>query len=169
MKDFLLEGLLYPFVAILFCLAFGVPFTYAGFQTIHVTGIKEDNVVNMDFTRTHYWGLYKVENHVEGVIGADLANDRFRQGGYWRRAAGGFLVTETESIRLMAGSSDVDDALKWDMVNSINDFIDNPSATHYEKTFRIHNIFGWFGLPFLIIGILGLIGWPGSIIKRLRD
>lgn len=169
MKEFLLEGLLYPFIAILFFLAFGVPFTYAGFQTIQIEGTKENGIVSMDFTRTHFWGIYKTENHVEDVIGADLANDRFRQGGFWRRAAGVFLVTETDVVRLMAGSSDVDDALKWDMVRSINEFVNNPADTYYEETFRIHNIFGWFGLPFLIIGILGLIGWPGSIINRLRN
>ena len=169
MKEFLLEGLLYPLVAILFCLAFGVPFTYAGFQTIHVEGMKTDGVVRMDFSRTHFWGLYRVEKHVEGVLGADLANDRFRQGGFWRRAAGVFLVTETEAIRLMAGSSDVDDDLKWEMVNSINAFVDTPGSIKYDQTFRIHNIFGWFGLPFLLLGVLGLMGWPGMILKRLRD
>jgi hypothetical protein len=169
MKGFLLEGLLYPFFAILFCLAFGVPFTYAGFQIIHVEGTKENGVVSMDVTRRHYWGLYTVENHVDHVINADLANDRFRQGGYWRRASGVFLVTETDRVRVMAGSSDVDDKLKWKIVESINEFVEDPNATYYDETYRIHNIFGWFGLPFLVLGILGLIGWPGTIIKKMRD
>lgn len=169
MKEFLLEGLLYPFIAILFCLAFGVPFTYAGFQTIHLQGSKSTGIVTMNLTREHYWGLYKVEVQVVGVLNADMANDRFRQGGYWRRASGVFLVTEKDRVRVMAGSSDVDDKLKWEIVESVNEFINNPVATRYDETYRIHNVFGWFGLPFLILGVLGLVGWPGAIIKRLRD
>jgi hypothetical protein len=169
MKDFLLEGLLYPFLAILFCLAFGVPFTYAGFQTIHVEGFRENGVITMDIERKHFWGLYTVERHVENAINADLTTARFRQGGRWRRATGVFLITEGEPVRVMAGSSDADYKLKWEMINSINDFIKSENELIYNRTFHIHNIFGWFGLPFLVLGILGLIGWPGSIIKRLRD
>jgi hypothetical protein len=81
MKDFFLEALLYPFLAILFCLVYGVPFTFAGFQTIHLQGFKENGSVSMHFEREHFWGLYTVEEYIEGVQRADLANDRFRQGG----------------------------------------------------------------------------------------
>jgi hypothetical protein len=38
MKDFLLEALLKPLAAILFCLVFGLPFVYIGFQTVQVEG-----------------------------------------------------------------------------------------------------------------------------------
>ena len=169
MKDFLLEGLLYPFLAILFCLAFGIPFTFAGFQTIRLSGVKENGNVNMHLQREHYWGLYRVETQVEGILGAEWKNYRFRQSGYWRRSASVYLVTDTEPVRVIAGSSDVDEKLKWEIINSVNDFIKDPGAADYEETFRIRNIFGWFGLPFLLLGCLGLIGWPGSIIKRLRD
>jgi hypothetical protein len=168
MKEFLLEGLLYPFLAILFCPAFGVPFTYAGFQTIHLSGGKENGDVTMHLQREHYWGLYRVEEQAEGVLGAEWKNFRFRQSGYWRRAASVYLVTETEPLRVIAGSSDADENLKWEIIHSVNDFIKDPGATVYEETFRIHNKFGWFDLPFLVLGILGLIGWPGSILKRLR-
>ena len=169
MNDFFLEALLYPFLAILFCLTFGVPFTYAGFQTIHLKGLKENGRVNMYLAREHYWGLYNVDEYIEGVQGADLANDRFRQGGWWRRATGVFLVTETEAVRVIAGSSDVDDKLKREIVEGVNEYIDNPNKLSYDETFRIHNVFGWFGLPFLVLGVLGLVNWPGSIIKNLKD
>jgi hypothetical protein len=80
-----------------------------------------------------------------------------------------FLETQNEAIRLIAGSSDVDDALKLDVVRSINDFVKNVNQTDNEKTIRLSNIFGWFGMPFLLLGILGLIGLPFSIIKHLKD
>jgi hypothetical protein len=123
----------------------------------------------MHSMREHFGGLYRIEEHLEGVIGADLRNDRFRQGGYWRRAVGVHLVTETGSVRVSTGSSDVDDKLKWEIVESVNVFVESPNAIRYDETYRIHNVFGWFSLPFLTLGILGLVGWPGSILKRLRD
>jgi hypothetical protein len=169
MKEFLLEGLLYPFLAISFCPAFGIPFTYAGFQTIHLEGTKMNGSTSMHLQREHFWGLYRIEEHIEGVTGAVLKNDRFRQAGYWRRAVGVHLVSQTETVRVIAGSSDVDDKLKREIINSVNDFVDNPGRSRFDETYHIHNVFGWFGLPFLILGILGLVGWPGSIFKRLRD
>jgi hypothetical protein len=54
MKDFFLEALLYPFLVILFCLVFGVPFPFAGFQTIHPHGLKENGSFNMHFEREHF-------------------------------------------------------------------------------------------------------------------
>lgn len=51
MKEFLIKALLQPFVAILFCLAFGLPFVYVGFQTVYVEGTKdEQGMVTIDFT-----------------------------------------------------------------------------------------------------------------------
>lgn len=168
MKDFLLEGLLYPFLAIAFCLAFGLPFTYAGFQVIHLQGGKQDGSVSMSLRREHFWGLYVVEQDVDAVLGADLKNDRFRQDGRWRRASGVHLVTETGSVRVIAGSSDADGALKWEIVNDVNDFVASPLEAAFDETYRIHNAFGWFGLPFLVLGVLGLLGWPSAILKRVR-
>jgi hypothetical protein len=77
-----------------------------------------------------------------------------------------FLVTKSEAHRVMAGSTDVDEKLKWRTVKNINEYIDNPNVLSYNKTFRIHNVFGWFGLPFLVFGVLSLVSWPGSIIKK---
>ena len=174
MKKFLVEAILQPFLAILFCLAFGVPFVYVGFQNIHVHGQKdEQGAVTINFTRRHFWGVYKVEEHVDDVENASLKTSRGRRPGINRTTkalvSGVFIETETEAVRLIAGSSNVNDALKLDTVRSINNFIDAPDQTEFSKTIRLSNIFGWFGLPFLALGILGLIGWPSSIIKHLKD
>ena len=172
MKDFLFEGLLYPFLAILFCLAFGVPFTYVGFQDIHLTGTKTANgQVSIDLSREHYWGLYKVEEHVDDIIGARIITSRPKRIGKARRLVSGvYLVTAAdEHIRLLAGSSSTDYSTKREMVLAVKEFVESPEQTQFEQRFRIQNAFGWFGLPFLILGVLGLIGWPGTIIKKLRD
>ena len=170
MKDFLLEGLLYPFLAILFCLAFGVPFTYVGFQNIHLTGTKDvDGQVSMDLSRKHYGGLYTVQEHADNVIEASIITSRPRIGGRRRLVSGVYLVTnQNEHIRLMAGSSSTDYRTKREMVLAVKEFVESPTHTQFDHSFHIQNAFGWFGLPFLIIGILGLIGWPGTILKKLK-
>ena len=70
--------------------------------------------------------------------------------------SGVFLENETEAVRLLAGSSDVNENLKWDAVQSIKDFIKDPQQDEFQKTIRLTNLFGWFGLPFLLLGLLGL-------------
>ena len=174
MKDFLVKAILQPFLAILFCLAFGVPFVYVGFQTVDVRGYKDERgTVTIDFTRKHFWGMYRVEEHIEDVENATLKSSLARTTDIRRTrktlVSGVFIQTETEAVRLIAGSSDIVDALKLDAVRSINNFIDTSDQTEFSKTIRLSNIFGWFGLPFLLIGVLGLIGWPSSIIKHLKD
>lgn len=170
MKDFFLNALLYPFLAILFCLAFGLPFVYTGFQTVTVRGSKDpDGVVSIDFSRKHFWGLVRVERHLEEVENASLQTSRVRRirtaGSTHSLVSGVFINTAEASERLLAGSSNVNDALKWDAVESINDFISNSAQVTFQRTFRVLNVFGWVGLPFLAIGILGLIGWPSSILR----
>jgi len=174
MKDFLVKAVLQPFLAILFCLVFGVPFVYTGFQTIDVRGHKDDQgKISIDFTRRHFWGIFQVEKHVEGVESATLKTSRVRRTGINRTTksfvSGVFIETETEAVRLIAGSSNVNDALKLDAVRSINNYIEDTDETQFSKKIRLSNIFGWFGLPFLVLGVLGLIGWPSSVINHLRD
>jgi hypothetical protein len=170
MKDFLLKAILQPFLAILFCLVFGVPFVYTGFQTVDLQGSKDDQgSVTIDFTRRHFWGLYRISEHLEGVKDASLQTNLIRRIGNRKTLTSGvFIETDTEAVRLFAGSSNVNDAVKWEAIRSINDFIDNRVETTLTKTFRVINIFGWFGLPFLILGVLGFIGWPSSIVHHWK-
>ena len=170
MKEFLLKAILYPFLAILFCLAFGVPFVYAGFQTVSVEDVKDDDgAATISFTRKHFFGLYQTTQYVEGVEDASFENTRVRRlrsiGNSRATVSGVFINTRAESVHLFAGSSNLDESTKWDAVKSINSFISNDALVEYSHTFRIRNIFGWFGLPFLVVGILGLLGWPSSIIR----
>ena len=169
MKAFLLDAVLKPFVAILFCLAFGVPFVYVGFQTARVEGMRDsEGVVDISFTRKHYWGLVQVRDQVEGVQAASLEVSRVRSNGRRRLVSGVWITSETEAVRLLAGSSNVDDAKQWEIGNRINDFIDG-GEEHFSQTVRISNIFGWFGLPFLVLGVWGVAGWPVWIVRYLKD
>ena len=171
MKDFFIKTFVEPFVAILFCLAFGIPFTYVGFQIVEIEmRMDEGNTVTLDFRRKHYWGLIQIDEHIEVIENATLKTNLYRRKSTRHFLGSGvFVQTATEAIPLLAGSSNVNDNLKREMVRTINDFIENPKTQTLEATFRINNLFGWFGLPFLIIGILGLVGWPFSIIRQWKD
>jgi hypothetical protein len=73
MKEFFVKAILEPFAAILFCLIFGLPFVYFGFQTVHVQGRKDQQgSTAIEFTREHYWGLWEVSEYLEGVQNATL-------------------------------------------------------------------------------------------------
>jgi hypothetical protein len=173
MKSFWLDAILKPLAAIAFCLVFGLPFVYTGFQWIDVDGEKDDQGdVTIDFTRKHFFGLYRVEEHIEGVVSATEKSSLVRKPGVDTRKSfvtGVFVENEIEAVRLIAGSSDVNDTLKLDAVRSINEFIAEADQTEFSKTIRLSNIFGWVGLPFLVLGVLGLIGWPFSIFKYLQE
>lgn len=171
MKDFLLKAILQPFAAILFCLVFGLPFVYVGFQTVDILGNKDQQgQVTIEFTRKHYWGLWQVKEHLENVQNAALKTSLIHRSNprRIRLTSGVFLETENEAVRLLAGSSNVNDDVKRDAVESINSFIANPEQKHFNKTIRLTNIFGWVGLPFLLLGVLGLLGWPASIYQYLK-
>ena len=172
MKDFWLDAILKPLAAIAFCLAFGLPFVYSGFQRVDISGYKDgQGQVMIDFTRRHFWGLYRVEQHIEGVENATRKSSLVSKAGVGTRktlVSGVFIETESQAVRLIAGSSNVNDALKLETVRGINDFIDDPSQTQFSKTIRLSNVFGWVGLPFLVLGVWGLIGWPFSIMKHIR-
>ena len=53
--------------------------------------------------------------------------------------------------------------------DTLDFYIDNPDQVEFSRTYRIRNVFGWVGLPFLLLGVLGLVGWPSSIIRNWQE
>jgi len=119
-----------------------LPFTYVGFQNINVQGSKDGvGEVTLDLTRKHFLVLYTLREHIKATEHATLDTNLIRRtGSRYFLASGVFIETESEAVRLMAGSSNTDDKFKWDMIERINDFIDSPD---YDQTFRAISIFGW--------------------------
>ena len=170
MKEKFLNLILYPALAILFCLAFGVPFTYAGFQHAIVEGTRKENgSVTFEVDRSHYFGLIHQEYQIEEVEQASWVSIRVRRYGKPRRLLSGvYLISSTEEQPLFFGSSNVNEDLKWRAINEINGFLDDPDRLEFSEEYRIRNLFGWFGLPFLVLGVWGTLSWPFFIIKGLR-
>ena len=171
MKDRILNLFVYPGVAIIFCLAFGLPFVFAGFQDAHVQGVRgKDDSVTISVDRAHFFGLIHNRFQVEDVKEVNWVNTRIRRIGKPRRTISGvFLITETEEQPLFFGSSNLNEDLKWRAINEINAFIDSTHQQEFLATYRIRNAFGWFGFPFFVLGIWGLLAWPFSIIKGIKD
>jgi hypothetical protein len=167
-KEYLLNKILYPILAILFCLAFGVPFTFHGFQTVNVQGERTDNgSVMLDITRTHFAGLFMKQIHLESVESAHWHNTRIRRIGKTRKSVSGVVIESTDnSVSLFAGSSDLDEKTKWKAINQINTFINSPEQDALSETYIIRNAFGWFGLPFLVLGLGGVVSWPFSLFSK---
>lgn len=166
--DYLKEKIIYPGLAILFCLAFGVPFTYAGFEHAVVEGTRNiDGSVTLTVDRSHYFGLIHQEFQVDDVEGASWINTRVRRPGKPRRLLSGvYLISETEEKPLFFGSSNLNEDLKWRAIHEINAFLDDPGAQEFSGEYRIRNIFGWFGLPFLILGVCGILAWPAHFFQE---
>jgi hypothetical protein len=151
MKGFLLEAILQPFVAILFCLGFGLPFVYLGFQTVYIEGNKDQrDGVTIDFNRKHFWGIWQINEHFQNVQNATLKTSLTHRPGprRVRLTSGVFIETETKAVRLLAGSSNVNDKPKRGTVQSINAFIKDPERNHFTETIHLKNIFGGWGSPF---------------------
>jgi hypothetical protein len=75
------------------------------------------------------------------------------------------LVTRSGGTPLFRGFSNVDDELKHEIKNTLNRYIRSEDTDSFQDTFIIRNLFGWVGLPFLLIGIFGVLSWPVTIIS----
>jgi hypothetical protein len=168
MGKFIVEAFVYPLMAILFCLGFGGPFVFAGFQTLHIECTRTpSSSISCDLTRRHFFGLYSFHTHIDGLKSADIMTSR-SGGARSSLTSGAYLLAEGGKVPLFFGSSNTDDRLKWDVIKKINAFIGNRGEAHFSENFRMYNIFGFFGLPFLIFGLLGIIGWPSAIIGHVK-
>lgn len=153
-------------------MVFYLPYVYVGFQSVHLEGKKDQQgQVAIEFTRKHYGGFWQIHERLENVQNATLKTSLIHRSSprRLRLTSGVFLETETEAVRLLAGSSNVNDNLKGDAVESINSFMKSPEKDYFDTTIRLTNIFGWVGLPFLLLRAMGLLGWPVSIYQYLKN
>jgi hypothetical protein len=170
MKRFVADALVKPLFGILFFLAFGLGFIFGGYQTIDVAGTRDAaNHVVFDYAREHFWGFVKFSHRMEGVRNAELMTKTTRRSGKRPTVHSAvFLVSEKEKQSLSGGSSNVDKEIKQEMVSGINAFIQDPAQRSFSKKYEIRNIFFWVGLPFFLLGLVALVGWPMAILDALK-
>jgi hypothetical protein len=171
-RQFILDALLKPLVAAAFLLGFGGFFVLGGFQSVRVDLAKGlDGKVNGTVRRSHLFGLYVAQTQVTGVTGASVETQRTAAGGSSRRGlivSNVVIAADSGPTALFWGYSNVDDNYKRAIAKDLNAFIKRGGATRYSEVFAIRNLFGWVGLPFLLLGVVGVLGWPASVVSRWR-
>jgi hypothetical protein len=169
-KKFIIDAFLKPLLAIVFFLGFGGFFVFGGFQSVKVELTKGvDNSVNGKITRSHLFGFYTVSTDIEEIREAAIETRRTSTAGSGRSgpllASGLVLVTRSGGTPLFLGFSNVDDDLKHEIKNTLNRYIRSENTDSFQDTFIVRNLFGWVGLPFFLIGIIGVLSWPVTIIS----
>jgi ABC-type long-subunit fatty acid transport system fused permease/ATPase subunit len=170
LKTFILDKLVWPLLAILFFSGVGSCLIFFGHQTIRIDSANSvEKTIVVDYTHEHFWGLLKISRRIEKVEYAEIVSSTHREFGRIVSASSVVLVTDKEkkvSLGLSAGLSYGD---KRNIVDKINAHIQDHRGKSLSEKLRVRNVFYWIGLPFLAIGVLGIIGWPGSIVKAINE
>jgi hypothetical protein len=160
-----------PLLITVFFLGFGGFFVFGGFQSAQVDlnrGIG--NTVSGKITRSHLFGLYSDSTELEGITEAAIETRRSRMSSSNPASlfvSGLVLHSRSGSTPLFWGFSNVDEKYKARIRNALNQFL-RGDGDSFRDTFVIRDIFGWFGLPFLLIGIVAALSWPVIIVARWR-
>jgi hypothetical protein len=169
---FLVDAFLKPLTAGVFFLGFGGFFVFGGFQSVQVDlnrGIG--NTVNGKITRSHFFGLYSVSTEVEGITEATIATRHIRTSSSnlaTLLVSGLVLNSKSGSTPVFWGFSNVDETYKGRIKSTLNHYIRNADSNSFQETFVTRNLFGWFGLPFFLIGIFAALSWPVTIVACWR-
>jgi hypothetical protein len=174
-RQFILDALLKPLVAAAFLLGFGGFFVLGGFQSVRVDLAKGlDGTVNGTVLRSHLFGLYVAQTQLTGVTGASVETRRTAAGPAGGSYRPGSIVSnvviaaDSGPTALFWGYSNVDENYKRAIARDLNAFIKRGDAKRFSEVFAIRNLFGWVGLPFLLLGVVGVLGWPASVVSRWR-
>lgn len=162
-------------LAIAFFLGFGGFFVFLGFQSVELHLARgPDGRVDATVTRHHFLGLYRVTARASGVKAATIETRR-TSGSATR--PGGLPRVTTSNVVLEAASGDlplftcysnVDEAYRRTIARRLNVFLGRADDARLSEVFRVRNVFGWVGLPFLLVGLLGLLGWPLTLLRGRR-
>jgi hypothetical protein len=171
-RRFLADALLKPGLAIAFFLGFGGFFVYGGFQSSNVALKREaDNSLSGRITRAHLLGFHAVSEDLREVREAAIVVRRTAISGFQRSSpsvSGVVLRAQSGDIPLFWGFSNVDDEQKREFKAALNSYIRGADRNPFSQRFVIRNLFGWFGLPFFLIGVFGVLSWPMIFVSCWR-
>jgi hypothetical protein len=145
---------------------------YGGFQSSNVALKREpDNSLSGRITRAHLLGLHAVSEDLRGVREAAIVVRRTAISGFQRSSpsvSGVVLRAHSGDIPLFWGFSNVDDEQKREFKAALDSYILGADRNPFSQTFVISNLFGWFGLPFFLIGVVGVLSWPMIFVSCWR-
>jgi hypothetical protein len=155
-----------PALAIVFFSGFGGFFVFGGFQSATVELHRGTaGAVNGKLTRAHFFGVYTVSAELRAIRQATMETGEARpRFGLVARVSAVALVSESGSTSIFAGLSNVDETYKRQIMRAVNQYIRGGDNRAFHETFTISNVFGWFGLPFLLVGVYAAVTWPVTIV-----
>ena len=169
MKTFRKRSRIRLFPAILFCLALGIIFNYFGYERIEIKGIRDlKGTVTIDFTQNHLWGLMKESRQFNNITYVALSVsgasvDRSKEVSLSSSPVL-FIMTEEGMVDLFEGTREVEYEIKYDLSVRIRYLLNVEEETEFEKVIDISNNLAWLGMPLLVLGMMGLIGWLGLLL-----
>ena len=165
-----LDGFVKPFFALLIYGGVGGAFVYFGWYTVRVSANRHDaDQVTVTVNREHFWGLLQLSKTLSNVERADILSRSARSGSRVTLTSGAYAISGDRQLSLLGFSSNVDGDQQRRIVDSLNAYLQRSDAITFEENIRIHNLFGWFGLPLLAIGVWGLLRWPFALRKAVQQ
>ncbi|HEY7521630.1 MAG TPA: hypothetical protein VIE36_25355 [Methylomirabilota bacterium] len=162
--------MLKPTLALVFFLGFGGFFVFGGFQSATLELHRSAaGGVDGTLTRSHFFGLYTVSTELRTIRRAviDTGTSHPRPG-IALVVSGVALESDSGKTRIFSGLSNVDEAYKREIARTVNQYLSGRDNRSFQETFTIRNMFGWVGLPFLLVGIYGALMWPISTVRARR-
>lgn len=158
------------FLAVSFFIIFGGFFVFGGFYSTHFKCNKNFIKTDCAIARKHFFGIYQKFFFINNIKGAkiEIKNRTKHKNAtidFSKKLSKVVIYSDTEKISPLF-LSNADDKVKENIVKEINMYLIDKNRIYFDKIFRIKNIFGWVGLPFLIIGLLSL-SFPFYIIKSI--
>jgi hypothetical protein len=170
MASYLRKSVFEPGLAILFCLAFGGLFVFFGLQTIRLDLARRDGVVKGTLVREHFWGLYSKTRPVEDVVGTRMESHQTTTGraGHRRRITVSNVVLDCAvgEVPVFWGSSNMEGRQKHEVLETVAGFLGDAATPSLHLVVPVGNVLGWVGVPFLLLGLAGLVGWPFTLVRK---
>lgn len=155
-----------PALATVFLLGFGGFFVFGGFQSATVDLHRDVMArVNGHVTRSHFFGLYTVSMDLRAIRHATIETREAHPRPFLTSLVSGVaLVSESGSTPIFAGWSNVDEPDKRRITRMVNEYIRGRDPLAFRETFVVRNVFGWVGLPFILVGIYAALSWPVTVV-----
>jgi hypothetical protein len=163
LRRFLFDGVLKPGAALVFLLGFGGVWVFVAFESVTVSLERTaEGRVNGTLARSHFLGAYQTATPLRGVTQARLATRRSTGP---KGVLGAAVVIEAASGPAGFGFGNVDDERKREMVRELDRFLRDDRTGRFTAEFRLRHIGKWFGVPFFVLGLVGLVTWPWTIAQ----
>jgi len=140
---------------------FGVPiaFTFFGWQSVYVDCVRQefDSASSCEVQNSYFLGLFKTQKrHINNI--SDVGY-RESYGSNHNLISTVVLKNDSGQISVFESSTNTNDDEKKKVIQEVRKFLENKGQPSLHLSMRFSNIFGWIGLPILIIFVGSSLYW----------